>query len=217
MKYSHFFLEYKIVFWDFDGVIKESVEVKTKAFRELFRTFGEEVMEKVTIHHVNNGGMSRFKKIPVYLSYAGIQPTENIINEFCNKFAMLVENAVVNSDWVAGVHKVLNNSQIENQHFVLVTATPQDEIERILTRLNIITLFSKIFGSPMTKSDAINICLKLYNVNAKESIMIGDSIADFEASQKTGTDFLLRRTPENLISMKYFTGNFINNFIENEK
>lgn len=210
------FDKYKIIFWDFDGVIKESVEVKTKAFRELFRSFGEEVMDKVTIHHINNGGMSRFKKIPVYLSYAGIEPTENIINEFCNNFAILVENAVVNSDWVAGVQKVLNNGKNDNQHFVLVTATPQDEIERILNRLNIINLFSNIFGSPMTKSDAINICLKLYNVKAEDSIMIGDSIADFEASQKTGTDFLLRRTPENLISMKDFTGNFINNFISNE-
>ena len=105
----------------------------------------------------------------------------------------------------------------KNQHFVLVTATPQDEIERILTRLNIKSLFSNIFGSPMTKSDAINVCLKMYNVNSKKTIMIGDSIADFEASQKTETNFLLRRTPENLISMEHFTGNFINNFIENEK
>jgi phosphoglycolate phosphatase-like HAD superfamily hydrolase len=124
---------------------------------------------------------------------------------------------VVNSNWVPGVLEVVNNCKIENQHFVLVTATPQDEIERILIRLNIISLFSDIFGSPMIKSDAINICLKLYNVKAEESIMIGDSIADFEASQKTGADFLLRRTPENLISMKDFTGNFINNFIKNEK
>ena len=209
--------QYKIVFWDFDGVIKDSVEVKTNAFRELFRSFGEEVMDKVTLHHVNNGGMSRFKKIPIYLSYAGIEPTENIIKEFCNQFAILVEDAVVNSNWVPGVLTVIYNCKKENQHFVLVTATPQDEIERILTRLNIINLFSNIFGSPMTKSDAINVCLKLYNVNSKESIMIGDSIADFEASQKTGSDFLLRRTPENLISMKHFTGNFINNFIENEK
>ena len=211
------FDKYKIVFWDFDGVIKDSVEVKTNAFRELFRSFGEEVMDKVTMHHVNNGGMSRFKKIPIYLSYAGIETTENIIKEFCNQFAILVEDAVVNSNWVPGVLPVVNNCKKENQHFVLVTATPQDEIERILTRLNIINLFSNIFGSPMTKSDAINVCLKLYNVNSKESIMIGDSIADFEASQKTGADFLLRRTPENLISMKHFTGNFINNFIQNEK
>ena len=211
------FDKYKIVFWDFDGVIKDSVEVKTNAFRELFRSFGEEVMDKVTMHHVNNGGMSRFKKIPIYLSYAGIEPSENIINEFCNQFAILVEDAVVNSNWVPGVLQVINNCKKENQHFVLVTATPQDEIERILTRLNILRLFSNIFGSPMTKYDAINVCLKLYNVNSKESIMIGDSIADFEASQKTGSDFLLRRTPENLISMEHFTGNFINNFIENEK
>ena len=211
------FDKYKIVFWDFDGVIKDSVEVKTNAFRELFRSFGEEVMDKVTMHHVNNGGMSRFKKIPIYLSYAGIEPTENILKEFCKQFAILVEDAVVNSNWVPGVLPVINNCKKENQHFVLVTATPQEEIERILTRLNIISLFSNIFGSPMTKSDAINVCLKLYNVNSKESIMIGDSIADFEASQKTGSDFLLRRTPENLISMEHFTGNFINNFIENEK
>jgi phosphoglycolate phosphatase-like HAD superfamily hydrolase len=212
-----FLSKYKIVFWDFDGVIKESVEVKTNAFRELFRSFGEEVMVKVTTHHINNGGMSRFNKIPIYLTYAGIDPTEKNINDFCNQFAILVENSVVNSNWVPGVLTVINNCKKENQHFVLVTATPQDEIERILTRLNIISLFSNIFGSPMTKSDAINVCLKLYNVNSKESIMIGDSIADFEASQKTGTNFLLRRTPENLISMKHFRGNFINNFIENEK
>jgi len=213
LKISFLLSKYRIIFWDFDGVIKESVEVKTNAFRELFRSFGEEVMDKVTIHHINNGGMSRFKKIPVYLSYAGIEPTENIIDEFCNNFAMLVENAVVNSDWVAGVQKVLNDGKKQNQHFVLATATPQEEIERILSRLNIITLFSNIFGSPMTKSHAINICLKLYNVKAEESIMIGDSIADFEASQTTGAAFLLRRTPENLISMKDFRGNFINNFI----
>ncbi len=208
---------YKIVFWDFDGVIKDSVEVKTNAFRELFRSFGEEVMDKVSMHHVNNGGMSRFEKIPIYLSYAGIELKENIIKEFCNQFAILVEDAVVNSNWVPGVLPFINNCKKENQHFVLVTATPQDEIERILTRLNIITLFSNIFGAPMTKTDAINTCLKLYNASPDESILIGDSIADFEASQKTGTDFLLRRTPENLISMKHFTGNFINNFIENEK
>ena len=210
------FDKYKIVFWDFDGVIKDSVEVKTNAFRELFRSFGEEVMDKVTMHHVNNGGMSRFKKIPIYLSYAGIEPTENMIKEFTNQFAILVEDAVVNSNWVPGVLPVITNCK-KNQHFVLVTATPQDEIERILTRLNIKSLFSNIFGSPITKSDAINVCLKMYNVNSKKTIMIGDSIADFEASQKTETNFLLRRTPENLISMQHFTGNFINNFFENEK
>ena len=32
------FDKYKIIFWDFDGVNKESVEVKTNAVRELLIT-----------------------------------------------------------------------------------------------------------------------------------------------------------------------------------
>ena len=208
---------YKIVFWDFDGVIKESVQVKTNAFRELFRSFGDEVVEKVTIHHINNGGMSRFKKIPLYLEFSGIKPTEKIINEYCNQFAVLVEDSVINSNWVPGVQQIICNGKKQDQRYILVTATPQAEIERILYRLKIISNFSNIFGAPVTKSDAISASLKLYNLSPKDSIMIGDSIADFEASQITGSDFLLRRTPENDISMQNYKGNFVYNFLENEK
>ena len=112
------FDKYKIVFWDFDGVIKDSVEVKTNAFRELFRSFGEEVMVKVTTHHINNGGLSRFNKIPIYLTYAGIDPTEKNINDFCNQFAVLVEDEFVNCNWVPGVLPVFTNCKKKNQHFV---------------------------------------------------------------------------------------------------
>jgi phosphoglycolate phosphatase-like HAD superfamily hydrolase len=208
--------KYKIVFWDFDGVIKESVEVKTKAFQELFCSFGDELIKKITIHHINNGGMSRFKKIPIYLEFAGIKPTDNIIKEYCDLFSVLVEDSVINSNWVPGVHQIICSCKNEGQHFVLVTATPQEEIERILFRLKIINNFSNIFGSPVTKSDAINSSLKLYNVRPKDAIMIGDSIADLEASQNAGTDFLLRRTPENIVSMQNYNGNFIYNFLKNE-
>jgi HAD superfamily hydrolase (TIGR01549 family) len=217
MKKTTNLINYKIIFWDFDGVIKESVEVKTNAFRELFRLNGQVVMEKITIHHINNGGMSRFKKIPIYLSYAGIQSTEEIVTEYCNRFAETVENAVINCDWVPGVKDILEKKSNSKQRYVLVTATPQDEIERILERLNIINVFSDIFGAPMSKSDAINMCLNFYGVNAKETIMIGDSKADYEASQKSGTNFLLRRTPENMISMDNFRGDVIFNFLDNEK
>ena len=65
---------YKILFWDFDGVIKDSVEVKTQAFFQLFEPFGELVAEKVRKHHEAHGGMSRFDKFPIYLQWAGLEP-----------------------------------------------------------------------------------------------------------------------------------------------
>ena len=44
--------KYELVFWDFDGVIKESVSVKTDAFVDLFRPFGSDVCEQVRKHHL---------------------------------------------------------------------------------------------------------------------------------------------------------------------
>ena len=56
----------RVVFWDFDGVIKDSVPVKTEAFRKLFLSYGADITDKVVKHHLANGGVSRFKKIPYY-------------------------------------------------------------------------------------------------------------------------------------------------------
>lgn len=211
------FLSYKIIFWDFDGVIKESVEVKTRAFQELFRSFGEEVVAKVTAHHTENGGMSRFKKIPVYLSYAGVTISPAIVDQYCDRFGELVEDAVVAAGWVLGVENIIKHKANVNQHYILVTATPQDEIERILNRLSIVPCFSNIFGAPILKSDAIRKGLEFYRVDPSEAIMIGDSKVDYEAALNCGTDFLLRRTPENLVSMPGYGGKSITNFINYAK
>jgi beta-phosphoglucomutase-like phosphatase (HAD superfamily) len=61
----------RVLFWDFDGVIKESVGVKTEAYTRLFEPFGAAVAARVREHHEAHGGMSRFEKLPLYLGWAG--------------------------------------------------------------------------------------------------------------------------------------------------
>ena len=56
----------KGIIFDFDGVIAESVQVKTDAFVELYKQYGSNILEKVIKHHEGNGGMSRFEKIKFY-------------------------------------------------------------------------------------------------------------------------------------------------------
>ena len=201
----------KIVFWDFDGVIKDSVEVKTRAFKELFKKFGADVVRKVGNHHTANGGMSRFEKIPIYLFWAGEDQSQRNVDLYCDKFAYIVEDEVVASDWVPGIQEILKNlSGIPN---ILVTATPQEEIQRILQRLTITNSFSLIFGAPTTKTEGIKTALEKYRIKPEDSIMIGDARADFQAATNCGTNFLLRRTPENLISMPDYDGPFVYNFL----
>ena len=59
----------KIIFWDFDGVIKKSNQVKNDAFFNLFEDIKKEQREYILNHHINNQGLSRFKKIPYYMEY----------------------------------------------------------------------------------------------------------------------------------------------------
>ena len=40
-----------LIFWDFDGVIKDSVEVKAEAFSRLFQPFGSGVVERIREHN----------------------------------------------------------------------------------------------------------------------------------------------------------------------
>ena len=75
------------IFWDFDGVIKDSVEVKSTAFSKLFQPFGIDVAERIRQHHETNGGMSRFDKLPIYLDWAGCSPTSELVEEYSKKFS----------------------------------------------------------------------------------------------------------------------------------
>ena len=53
----------KAIFWDFDGVIADSVNVKTDAFYEMYLPYGKHIADKVRQYHLNNGGVSRYFSI----------------------------------------------------------------------------------------------------------------------------------------------------------
>ena len=57
-----------VVFWDFDGVVKESTAIKNQAYAQMFSKFGKEALDKVMEHHCRNGGISRELKIPLYFT-----------------------------------------------------------------------------------------------------------------------------------------------------
>jgi phosphoglycolate phosphatase-like HAD superfamily hydrolase len=185
-----------VVFWDFDGVIKDSVAVKSVGFEQLFLPYGQEVASRVRQHHEANGGVSRFDKMPVYLSWAGLPATAGNVQKFCERFSQLVQQAVIDAAWVPGVREYLL-ARHGSQHFVLVTATPQKEIESILHTLDIAQCFRQVYGAPASKTTAIGVVLAHLKCRAEYALMIGDSDADFDAAHANQVSFLLRRTALN--------------------
>ncbi|MDN5339305.1 MAG: hypothetical protein PWQ30_414, partial [Euryarchaeota archaeon] len=47
---------------DFDGVVVESLPLKTAAFRKIFSFTSPEHLDEIIAFHLENGGMSRYDK-----------------------------------------------------------------------------------------------------------------------------------------------------------
>ena len=201
----------RVIFWDFDGVIKDSVPVKTEAFRKLFLSYGTDIADKVVKHHLANGGVSRFKKIPYYFKeYVGKNINHKEFDRYVNNFSELVVEEVIKSPWIAGVEDFLRSNEYL-QEFILVTGTPQSEIKIILNELNLTELFISIHGSPEEKTDVVSYNIKKYGYKISDCILIGDSVTDYKAADKNNIDFIYRGK-KNLLGMfnsEYFIDDFM--------
>lgn len=204
--------ERKVLFWDFDGVIKESVDVKTRAYVRLFEPFGARIATRVRAHHESNGGMSRFEKLPLYLSWAGRGASVEEVSEYCELFSVAVLQEVIDSAWVPGARKYLETNHLRQQ-FVIVTGTPQAEIEVILDALGIARWFREVHGAPTTKAAAIASSLARLGCRCSDALMIGDSESDFTAACAAKVEFLLRRTPLNLNLQRAYAGPQCEDFV----
>ena len=206
---------YTNFFWDFDGVIKESVSIKTDAFKKLFSDQNSSTLIKIINHHLENGGISRYEKIPLYLKWSNKERKSDLTELYLENFSNLVVQAVIDSEWVAGVKKYIDLNY-KSKVFYLVTGTPQKEIEIILHELKIKHYFKKIIGSPTKKNEAVKTIINKDKLNLDKAIFIGDSSSDYNAAKSNEIQFLLRTHSWNVTLSKSIKCPQINNFLRYE-
>jgi phosphoglycolate phosphatase-like HAD superfamily hydrolase len=202
----------QLVFWDFDGVIKESVAIKAHAFEELFRPYGANVVARVKDYNERFSGVSRFIKLPIFLQFAGLEPSAERIMAMSDELTAIVERQVIEAPWVPGVELYLHVNA-RSQRFILVSATPQVELERIVQAVNLKECFQSVFGSPMGKREAIHRTMNEQSISVDEAVFIGDSAADLEAAQGAGIPFIMRRHKMNSSLAAGYVGPTLDDFI----
>ena len=202
----------KGIIFDFDGVIAESVQIKTEAFASLYNQYGTNVINKVIDHHEENGGMSRFEKIKFYhTSYLNKMISDDEINELANQFSKLVVKRVIKSPYVPGAIEYIEKSY-SNYALFISTGTPTIEIKQILQGRNINHYFTDVFGSPEEKTDHLNQILFNYHLKPNEMIFYGDSKTDYIAAKNTKIPFVLIKNSFNKSFSESYKGEIINNF-----
>ncbi len=176
---------------DFDGIILESVSIKSDAFRELF-SFSPDHVDEIVTFHQKNGGMSRYDKFRYY--YANIlnkELTDERFSDLSDRFSELVFEAVLNVPYVAGAEEFLKWTKGRLPVYV-VSATPEDELLQIVNSRRMSDYFIKVCGAPVSKSDNIKKILASTGVPPESVLFVGDAINDWEASQETGVRFIGR-------------------------
>lgn len=199
-------LKYDAIFFDFDGVLADSVEVKTQAFVKMFEAFGPDVQEKVKEHHRNNGGMSRFDKLYYYYqTYIGKPLTEKQHSDLCDQFSNLVVDEVVKSREITGATDFLNHCYSLFPCFI-ISGTPETEMKEIVKRRSMSKYFKQVLGSPTNKTDNLNKLLDQYNYNPANCLFWGDSNSDYSAADNCNVKFIGILPDENAPLLKTAPG-----------
>ena len=203
----------KGLIFDFDGVIAESVQVKTDAFASLYEQYGVNIVTKVIEHHEANGGISRFEKIKLYHeSYLNKAITKEEIEELANQFSKLVVKKVIESTYVPGVFKYILKCY-EKYKLFISTGTPTKEMKQILKGREIDQYFTDVFGSPAKKTVHLNHILSKYDLKPDEMIFYGDSNSDCDAAENAKIPLVLIKNRFNQKLTTSYKGKIINNFI----
>lgn len=177
--------------FDFDGVLADTVEVKTDAFAEIYRPFGEDVVRRVTAHHRANGGMSRFEKFRLYhREFLGKVLTSQQLEELCDRFAALVVEKVVQSPEIPGANEFVMRSCRSGRLCAIDSGTPESEIGEIVSRRGMAAYFSAVKGAPASKVQNLAELLLYFEMTGADTVFFGDAESDYVAAQECGAGFV---------------------------
>ena len=186
----------KVAILDFDGVIKESLEAKAKAFCSLFGNADHQALHDIRIHHLQNGGISREVKIPIYMKIAGLRVERQSVEEKLDQLSSIIVKNVLDSNWVPGAREYIRSNPF-SQNLYVASATPGKELEQICKQSEIFDCFTEIYGSEKSKRNACSAILKRENCSPSDCVFIGDSFSDYVPAMELKIPFILRHHVHN--------------------
>ena len=196
---------YKVVIFDFDGVILESLDIKKNAFLKIFQDFPEHA-EEIARYHLQNGGVSRYDKFEyIYTNILKIPFKKDESKKLGEIFSNIILDEMQKCPFVIGALEFLEKYS-EISKLYIASGSPQNELRFIVEKRGLNKFFKGVYGIPASKTKIIKKILELEKINNKDVLFIGDAMADFEAAESSNIPFIARinnQTPDNpFIDMK---------------
>jgi len=185
-------LSYQTFIFDCDGVILNSNKIKTEAFYQTALAYGEQAAQELVRYHVENGGVSRYKKFKYFLDEIVPNLTNKVsglsLEALLENYAKMVLDGLLSCELAEGLEEL--RKKIPEANWLIVSGGDQAELRHVFNERGLDKYFDGgIFGSPDNKSQILE--REINNGNIQQSaLFLGDSKYDYEAAKNTNIVFL---------------------------
>lgn len=181
--------KYKTLVFDCDGVVLNSNKIKTEAFYEATKHYGEDEAQKLVKYHIQNGGISRYTKFEYFFTDILHQDVEqDKLNDLLDRFSSAIKNALADCEVAEGLEEL--REQTKGVKWLIVSGGDQEELREVFSKRGLDKHFDGgIFGSPDAK-DIILDREKNNKVIVEPALFLGDSKYDYQAASNAKLDFL---------------------------
>jgi phosphoglycolate phosphatase-like HAD superfamily hydrolase len=183
----------RAVVFDFDGVVLESVDIKTTAFRRLAAPHGDDAARRLVDYHLEHGGISRFEKLRwFHREVLGSELSDERCAQLGDEFSALVLDEVLRCAFVPGARELLDRLAADGAALFVASGTPEDELRDIVARRGLEGCFRGVYGSPARKAQIVRRILGAEGLEADEVLFVGDAMTDHHGAREAGVPFVGR-------------------------
>ena len=193
---SKFITDYSTIIFDCDGVVLDSKKVKTQAFFDIAEPWGNKAQNLLTKYHVNNGGISRHKKVGYLLDV--ILPDvscelstvnrDTLYRELLDNYANFVKKGLSTCPISPYLEKLRRHCS--SSKWAIVSGGDQNELNLLFKSRNLDSYFDAgIFGSPDDKKMILERELSSGNFS-EPALFLGDSKYDHISACAFNIDFV---------------------------
>ena len=183
--------KFKLILWDFDGVIIDSNEIREYGFNQVLKKYSIKQKQDLISFHRLNGGLSRYVKFRYFFEKILKKPiSENEVNLLANQFSLimrerLVDTSLIISETIKYIEELFNLKK--EMH--IVSGSDNNELIELCSKINVDKYFKTINGSPTPKNELVSRIITRNNLKLSDICLIGDAVNDFDAAKTNGITF----------------------------
>ena len=199
----------KNILWDFDGVILDSMDIRTMGFRKVLANYPEVQVNRLIAFHKKNGGLSRYVKFRHFLQeIRKEQDCDRQVEILAENYSEIMRKNLTSKRRLIKevVDFIKENHMSYKMH--IVSGSDGEELRHLCNKLDLTKYFVSIEGSPTPKVELVSGILRINNYESKYTCLVGDSINDLKAAEENGIDFFGYNNPDLRQEVDHYIGAF---------